>query len=154
MGEKTQENLAMGYSTAYPTERELMREIWNDAPEKLCFVGKVAECDDEVAHKGPRAERCQEDGLVRRLSKRLFWDVSIESIEENTHKRFIVQRVLERGGVKDIRQLISHYSLPVVAEEARVPSFSAVTTPLSMEQMVGSSTVQTISSGSTDRLFL
>ena len=29
------------------------------------------------------AERCQEDGLVRRLSKRLFWDVPIESIEEN-----------------------------------------------------------------------
>ena len=66
-----------------------------------------------------RAERCLEKGLVRRLSKRLFWDVSIESIEENTHKRFIVQRVLERGGVKDIRQLISHYSLSVVAEEAR-----------------------------------
>ena len=116
---KTQENSLMGYSAAYPTGRELMRELRNDAPEKLCFVGKVAECDDEVAHKGPRAERCQEDGLVRRLSKRLFWDVSIESIEENTHKRFIVQRVLERGGVKDIRQLISHYSLPVVAEEAR-----------------------------------
>ena len=65
------------------------------------------------------AERFLEKGLVRHLSKRLFWDVSIESIEENTHKRFIVQRVLERGGVKDIRQLISHYSLSVVAEEAR-----------------------------------
>ena len=65
------------------------------------------------------AERCLEKGLVRCLSKRLFWDVSIESIEENTHKRFIVQRVLERGCVKDIRQLISHYSLSVVAEEAR-----------------------------------
>ncbi len=64
-------------------------------------------------------ERCLEKGLVRSLSKRLFWDVSIESIEENTHKRFIVQRVLERGGVKDIRQLISYYSLSVVAEEAR-----------------------------------
>ena len=65
------------------------------------------------------AERCLEKGLVRCLSKRLFWDVPIESIEENTHKRFIVQRVLERGGVKDIRQLISYYSLSVVAEEAR-----------------------------------
>ena len=65
------------------------------------------------------AERCLEKGLVRCLSKRLFWDVSIESIEENTHKRFIVQRVLERGGVNDIRQLISYYSLSVVAEEAR-----------------------------------
>ena len=59
MGEKTQENSLMGYSAAYPTGRELMRELRNDAPEKLCFVGKVAECDDEVAHKGPRAERCQ-----------------------------------------------------------------------------------------------
>ena len=59
MGEKTQENSVMGYSAAYPTGRELMRELRNDAPEKLCFVGKVAECDDEVAHKGPRAERCQ-----------------------------------------------------------------------------------------------
>jgi hypothetical protein len=26
MGEKTQENLVMGYSAAYPTGRELMRE--------------------------------------------------------------------------------------------------------------------------------
>jgi hypothetical protein len=84
-GKNRIQKFEMGYSDAYPTERE----------------------------------HCLEKGLVRRLSKRLFWDVSIESIEENTHKRFIVQRVLERGGVKDIRQLISHYSLSVVAEEAR-----------------------------------
>jgi hypothetical protein len=73
MGEKTQENSVMGYSAAYPTGRELMRELRNDAPERLrpkveiarasrraylCFVGKVAECDDEVTHKVPRAERC------------------------------------------------------------------------------------------------
>ena len=74
------------------------------------------------------AERCQEKGFVRRLSKRLFWDVPIESIEESVHKRFVVQRVLERGGLEDIRQLISHYSLSVVAEEAReIRSLDSVT---------------------------
>ena len=59
------------------------------------------------------------DGLVRMLSKRLFWDVPIESLEDDVHKRFIVQRVLERGGINDIRLMMNHYSLAVVAEEAR-----------------------------------
>lgn len=57
-------------------------------------------------------------GLVRMLSKRLFWDVPIESLEDDVHKRFIVQRVLERGGINDIRLMMNHYSLSVVAEEA------------------------------------
>ena len=89
---------------------------------RLKNMGEITQKNSQMGYSAAYptgAERCQEDGLVRRLSKRLFWDVPIESIEENTHKRFIVQRVLERGGVKDIRQLISHYSLSVVAEEAR-----------------------------------
>ncbi len=58
-------------------------------------------------------------GLVRRLPKRLFWDVPISSIDEGAHKRFIVQRVLERGGLEDIRRTIGYYSLPVVIKEAQ-----------------------------------
>ncbi len=58
-------------------------------------------------------------GLVRRLPKRLFWDVPISSVEEGTHKLFIVQRVLERGGLEDIRRTIGYYSLPVVIKAAQ-----------------------------------
>ena len=69
-------NAKLGYSAAYPTGRELMREPRNDAPEKLCFVGKVAECDDEVAHKGPRAERCQRQIYECDLPEYLKADIS------------------------------------------------------------------------------
>lgn len=64
----------------------------------------------------------QEDdsnGLVRRLSKRLFWDVPVSSIDDRTHMKFIVQRVLERGNLDDIRLMIGYYSLPVVINAAQ-----------------------------------
>ena len=57
--------------------------------------------------------------LVQRLSPRLFWDVDINEIDEQAHCRFIIQRVLERGSLEDIRATISHYTLPFFTSQAQ-----------------------------------
>ena len=56
---------------------------------------------------------------VRELSPALFWDVDRESIDVDRHRRFIVQRVLERGNMKDWRLTKAHYTLPVIVAEAQ-----------------------------------
>lgn len=109
--EKINQDYAMRCSTASSTMRR-----------KGFAFGES--CADGAPQKGVKESRMDCDvpagrGLVRMLSKRLFWDVPIESLEDDVHKRFIVQRVLERGGVNDIRLMMNHYSLSVVAEEAR-----------------------------------
>lgn len=58
-------------------------------------------------------------GFVGSLDRRLFWDVDIADIDEERHKRFIIQRVLERGGLEDIRNAVRHYGLPVLTHEAQ-----------------------------------
>ncbi len=58
-------------------------------------------------------------GFVQSLSRRLFWDVDINDIDESAHCRFIIQRVLERGSLDDIRATISHYTLPFMMSQAQ-----------------------------------
>ncbi len=57
--------------------------------------------------------------FVDSLDKRLFWDVNIADIDEERHKRFIIQRVLERGGLEDIRNTVKHYGLASFTSEAQ-----------------------------------
>ena len=59
------------------------------------------------------------DNFVGSLDKRLFWDVDIADIDAERHKRFIIQRVLERGGLEDWRLLKNHYTLPTIVEETQ-----------------------------------
>jgi hypothetical protein len=42
--------------------------------------------------------------------KTLFWDIDIEKIDINTRKNFIVERVMVRGGMNDVKKLFSLYS--------------------------------------------
>ncbi|MBQ4439922.1 MAG: hypothetical protein II909_02135 [Kiritimatiellae bacterium] len=66
--------------------------------------------------------------FVHTLKKRLFWDVDIDSIDEQKHRRFVIQRVFERGDLEDIRKTIGRYSLAVVASEyAQMRSLDPVT---------------------------
>ena len=58
-------------------------------------------------------------GFVQSLSRRLFWDVDINEIDESVHCRFIIQRVLERGSLDDIRATISHYTMPFMISQAQ-----------------------------------
>ena len=109
--EKINQDYAMRCSTASSTMRRrgfAFGESCADGDPKKGAKESRVDCDVQAGR-----------GLVRMLSKRLFWDVPIESLEDDVHKRFIVQRVLERGGINDIRLMMNYYSLSVVAEEAR-----------------------------------
>jgi len=67
----------------------------------------------------------QADNLVVRrrfvasLSPTLFWDVNREEIDAETHRRFIISRVLERGNLSDWAETKAHYTLPVIVDEAQ-----------------------------------
>lgn len=58
-------------------------------------------------------------GFLKTLKRRLFWDVDPETIDENRHRRFIIERVLQRGTLEDIRATVGHYTMPVFAAEAK-----------------------------------
>ena len=67
-------------------------------------------------------------GFIQRLSKRLFWDVDPETIDDCAHCRYVIQRVLERGSLDDIRATIAHYTMPVlIAEAQQIRSLDPVT---------------------------
>ena len=59
--------------------------------------------------------------FVKGLSRRLFWDVDPETID-------VIQRVLERGTLEDIRSTIAHYTMPfMIAEAQKIRSLDPVT---------------------------
>ena len=57
--------------------------------------------------------------FIHSLSPRLFWDVNPDEIDEQVHCRYIIQRVLERGSLEDLRATISHYTLPFMISQAQ-----------------------------------
>ena len=57
--------------------------------------------------------------FIQRLSKTLFWDVDRETIDEEKHRRFIIERVITRGDFNDWRLMRDRYTLPLVFEEAK-----------------------------------
>jgi hypothetical protein len=50
-------------------------------------------------------------GMIRKLSKYLFWDVSIKTVSETDHADFIIQRVTMLGTWKDWKIILKHYGL-------------------------------------------
>ncbi len=66
--------------------------------------------------------------FVKGLSRRLFWDVDPETIDERAHCRYVIQRVLERGTLEDIQAAVAHYTLPfMIAEAQKIRSLDSVT---------------------------
>ena len=57
--------------------------------------------------------------FIQRLSKTLFWDVDPETIDEEKHRRFIIERVLARGRIEDIAGTVARYTMPVMTSEAQ-----------------------------------
>ena len=65
---------------------------------------------------------------IQSLSSRLFWDVDPDEIDEQVHCRYIIQRVLERGTLDDIRATISHYTMSfMIAEAQQIRALDPVT---------------------------
>lgn len=66
--------------------------------------------------------------FVKSLSQRLFWDVDPETIDDHAHCRYVIQRVLERGTLEDIRATVAHYTMPfLIAEAQQIRSLDPVT---------------------------
>ena len=57
--------------------------------------------------------------FIASLTKNLFWDVDPATIDTEKNRRYVIERVLERGGLDDIRSTLRYYTMPVVVEEAR-----------------------------------
>ncbi|GGH64922.1 helix-turn-helix transcriptional regulator [Phaeocystidibacter marisrubri] len=49
----------------------------------------------------------------------LFWDTSIDKIDWIEHKRFVIQRILERGNTEEILAMISFYGKSTIVEEIK-----------------------------------
>jgi len=48
----------------------------------------------------------------------LFWDVDINSLNFDTHARFIIERVVSRGDLDDWKTLLKLYSREKITREA------------------------------------
>lgn len=52
-----------------------------------------------------------------KFSKALFWDVNPDLIDEDKHARFVIERVLTRGNIKDFRKLLLTYDRERIRRE-------------------------------------
>lgn len=59
------------------------------------------------------------NAFINSLQKRLFWDVDPDTIDETINRRFVIERVLQRGGLDDLCSTIEHYTLSVFTAEAK-----------------------------------
>ncbi len=50
------------------------------------------------------------------LRPSLFWDTDIKTIDLQKHKRQVIERVLERGRIPEVRDLFTFYGKNVIAE--------------------------------------
>jgi len=55
--------------------------------------------------------------LIGKIRKSIFWDTDIRNIDVNKNKRFIIQRILERGNQNEISELIDLYSKSIIRQE-------------------------------------
>lgn len=53
------------------------------------------------------------------IRKELFWDVDVNTLDEQTHKRYIIQQVLNFGNLEEFRALLRWYGQDMVREEAK-----------------------------------
>ena len=49
--------------------------------------------------------------MLENISKHIFWDTDSGSIDEEKHKNFIITRVMERGGIEDVKAVFARYDL-------------------------------------------
>ncbi len=51
--------------------------------------------------------------VAESFSRSLFWDVKPENLDWHEHKRFIIERILVRRGMKDVKKIF----LPIHAKK-------------------------------------
>ena len=51
-------------------------------------------------------------------STNLFWDADVQTLNYDVHKRYVIERVLNRGTLEDVRTAFGYYGKDVIAEVA------------------------------------
>jgi plasmid maintenance system antidote protein VapI len=63
---------------------------------------KIALTKRENAKKAPKPD-------MKKIRSALFWDINPENLDFQLRKRFIIERIFERGNEKEILEIISFY---------------------------------------------
>lgn len=64
-----------------------------------------------------KIQSAKNNHLKEKFRASIFWNTEIERIDLERNKRFIIQRVLERGSQKEIKELIKIYTATVIRAE-------------------------------------
>jgi hypothetical protein len=56
--------------------------------------------------------------ILSELSKSLFWDVELSSLDPAKHATYIIERVLTRGSWEEFKKIIAYYGKEKVAAVA------------------------------------
>ena len=54
--------------------------------------------------------------LLQTLSKHLFWDVDVGTIDAETHRGFIIPRVMDRGARSDVQAIWNQYGAETIKD--------------------------------------
>ena len=57
--------------------------------------------------------------LVQQLSKRFFWDLNYNTMDDEEHKRIIIERVFTIGDIDDVKKLINTYDNDSIVHEIK-----------------------------------
>jgi addiction module HigA family antidote len=47
--------------------------------------------------------------LLSKVRSHLFWDIDISKLDDQKHRKFIIQRILERGNGEEVEELMQFY---------------------------------------------
>lgn len=61
-------------------------------------------------------QRSNDNPLIGQVRNSLFWDTNIHKIDIIKNKRFVIQRILERGNEKEINVLTKLYGKPIIKQ--------------------------------------
>ena len=53
------------------------------------------------------------------FSKNLFWDADSEKLDLRSNMRYVIQRVLDRGTLDDLRTAVEYYGQDVIVDVAK-----------------------------------
>lgn len=64
-------------------------------------------------------QKAYKNPLIGKIRNAIFWDTNVNNIDLIKNKRFVIQRILERGNETEIGELIKLYGKPVIREELK-----------------------------------
>lgn len=55
--------------------------------------------------------------IISSLNKNLFWDVQLDQLDNEKHKRFIIERILHKGDIEDWKFINTLYGHECIKKE-------------------------------------